>query len=102
MIDFHTGKVQPLSLPIDDHLLNLHRDLILIQRLELTIKANHRDQRTTITLEQQRIDSRPTPAGLGESLQCQHTQGGKVRAAVCQGRFMGWRPLSLPDVELLI
>ncbi|MNF76478.1 hypothetical protein D3C84_585930 [compost metagenome] len=68
MVDFHAGEGQPLPLPIADQLLDLLRDLVLVQRLELAIKANYCNQRPAITLEQCRIDPRPTPACLRECL----------------------------------
>ncbi|MCY1559204.1 hypothetical protein D9M68_962170 [compost metagenome] len=68
VVDFHAGETQALPLPIRDQLLDLQRDLVLIQRLELAIKANHRNQRPAITPEQHRIDPRPTPARLRECL----------------------------------
>ncbi|MNG28381.1 hypothetical protein D3C84_1136320 [compost metagenome] len=70
--------------------------------LELTIEPDDRDQRTAIILQQRWIDLRPAPTGLRVCLQSQHPQGGKVRARLSQGIFMGRRPLTLPDVELLI
>ncbi|MNG08820.1 hypothetical protein D3C84_922050 [compost metagenome] len=102
MVDFNAGEVQPLPLPIVEHSLDLRGNFVLIQRLELTIKTNHRYHRPAITFEQRRINARPAPASLRERLQGQHPQGRKVRAAVLEGRFMGRGPLSLPDVELLI
>ena len=48
MVDFDAAQRQALRLPIGKHLQNLHSDLILIQRLELAVETNHRNQRTTI------------------------------------------------------
>ncbi|MCY1440843.1 hypothetical protein D9M71_571320 [compost metagenome] len=102
MVDFHTGEVQSLSLPIADHLADLRRDFFLIQRLELPIQANHRNHRPAVVLEQLRIHSGSAPARLGKGLQGQHPQRRKVCTAVPEGGVVGRRPLPLPDVELLI
>ncbi|MNM82472.1 hypothetical protein D3C81_945040 [compost metagenome] len=48
VVDFDTAQRQALRLPIGEHLQNLRGDLILIQRLELAVETNHRNQRTTI------------------------------------------------------
>ncbi|MCY1451955.1 hypothetical protein D9M71_688470 [compost metagenome] len=102
MVDFHAGEVQPLSLPVADHLPDLRCDLILIQRLELPIQANHRNHRPAIALEQCRVNPGPTPARVGKGLQGQHPQRRKVGAAIPEGSVVGRRPLPLPDVKLLI
>ncbi|MNF96811.1 hypothetical protein D3C84_796130 [compost metagenome] len=102
MVDFHAGEHQPLRLPIAEHLQDLRRDLVLIQRLELAIETNHRNQRPAIPFEQHRVDSRPVPTRLGKRLQGQHPQGRKIRTAVFECGFVGRRPLSLPYIKLLI
>jgi hypothetical protein len=89
VVDFHARERQPLPLPLAEHLLDVRRDVVLIQRLELAVEANHRNQRSAIALEQRRIDSRPAPARLRKRLQGQHPQGRKVRATVLQGGVMG-------------
>ncbi|MNF41804.1 hypothetical protein D3C84_228420 [compost metagenome] len=91
-----------MCLPIVDQLLHLGGDFILIQRRELPVETNHRNQRPTILLEQYRINPRPAPGSLGEGLQRQHPQGRKICAAVAESGVMGRCPLPLPDVELLI
>lgn len=48
VIDLDTARRQTLRLPIGKHLQNLRGDLVLIQRLELAVETNHRDQRTAI------------------------------------------------------
>jgi hypothetical protein len=53
-------------------------------------------------LEQRRIDLRPMPAVIGECLQGQHAQCREALAAFAQGGVMGRRPLTLPDIKLLI
>jgi hypothetical protein len=101
VVDFHTAEAQSQRLPIADHLLNLCRHLILIQRLELTIEANHRNQWPPVSLEQCRINSCTTPASLGKACSAS-TVKWKVCAAVPQCDVVVGCPLSLPDVELLI
>lgn len=102
VINFHAGQSQALGLPIGEHLLDLCNDIILIQRLELAIQTNHRNQWPIILLEQPRINPRPSPAFLRECLQRQHPQGREIRTAIAQCGLMGRGPLALPDVELLI
>ncbi|MNG12960.1 hypothetical protein D3C84_966070 [compost metagenome] len=72
VVNFHTRQHQPLRLPVAEHQLDLRRDLVLVQRLELTIQTNHRNQRPTVSFQKPGIDPRPTPAGLRKSLQGQH------------------------------
>ena len=102
VVDFNPHRRQALGLPIAQQLLDLRDHIVLAEGFELAVQANHRNERSTVSLEQRRIDTRAIPAGAGKRLQRQHPQAGKVATALPQRAFMGRRPLALPDIELLI
>ncbi|MNI32795.1 hypothetical protein D3C73_867170 [compost metagenome] len=102
MIDFHPGEHQALALPITEHLLNPCSSFFLIQRRKLAIQTHHRDQRSAISLEQRRVNARPTPSGAGKSLQGENPESREIGAAVIERGLVGRRPLPLPDINLLI